>query len=89
MKSEIKRHTETPEFINKDGKISYSDWVIGEYTNTLICPYRVVRAVKGKDSKIKWEYTDCFGEQEETWSIPEPDCWYAMDVRNNEEKHTS
>ena len=70
-----------PNLSIKDQGISYSEWVIGEYHANHICPYRVVRAFRDSTNKVKWEFADALGEDEDLFDLPEPDAWHILDVR--------
>lgn len=64
-----------------EGGVQYSDWVIGEYDNTSICPYRIVRMGKKEEDKEFWESPDWLGPDEDVWPIREPDNWVPLKVR--------
>lgn len=69
-----------PELIGSDGGTQYSDWVVGEYDNTSICPFRIVR-MGLKDGKYFWESPDLLGPDEDLWAIREPDAWHSLVVK--------
>lgn len=69
----------TPELTTKEGGIQYSDWVLGQYHANLICPYRIVRYYKDKNTS-GWEYADNQAEDEDIFDIGHPDCWFPLNV---------
>lgn len=65
-----------PEFKKQEDGFFCTDWVIGEYAENIICPYRIVRAVREKElGKVCWEYADQQGEDEDLWPIKAPMFW--------------
>lgn len=68
-----------PELAFSEAGTQYSEWVIGEYNDTTICPYRIVR-MGMKEGRAFWESPDCFGDDEDVWMIKVPDAWHPINV---------
>jgi hypothetical protein len=69
-----------PKLVAAENGIQYSDWVIGEYDNTSICRYRIVRRGM-REEKVFWEAIDLLGDDEDLWAIKEPDVWHPLQVK--------
>ena len=70
-----------PMLVFNDNGVQYSEWVIGEYDNTSVCPYRIVRRGKKEGEREFWESPDCLGPDEDVWAIREPDAWTPLKVK--------
>jgi hypothetical protein len=69
-----------PKLVATENGVQYSDWVVGEYYNTSICPYRIVR-MGMREGKAFWEAPDQLGDDEDLWAIKEPNAWHPLQIK--------